>query len=62
MWAIVDYLRHLPAGGSLGEPPVYTGECGAQPEHSTLIEPSRPRNAVKGKPRRCALNRSATGF
>ena len=26
MWAIVDYIRHLPAKGSLGEPAVYTGE------------------------------------
>ena len=26
MWAIVVYLRHLPAAGSLGDPPVYSGE------------------------------------
>src|SRR5713101_4590242 len=26
MWAIVDYIRHLPPKGSLGEPAVYTGE------------------------------------
>jgi mono/diheme cytochrome c family protein len=26
MWAIVVYLRHLPAAGSLGEPRVYSGE------------------------------------
>ena len=26
MWAIVDYIRHLPPKGSLGEPTVYTGE------------------------------------
>ena len=25
MWAIVDYIRHLPPKGSLGEPAVYTG-------------------------------------
>lgn len=26
MWAIVNYLRHLPPPGSLGEPRVYSGE------------------------------------
>jgi mono/diheme cytochrome c family protein len=26
IWSIVDYIRHLPPKGSLGEPPVYTGE------------------------------------
>lgn len=26
MWAIVVYLRHLPPAGSLGEPPLYSGE------------------------------------
>ena len=26
MWTIVDYLRHLPPAGSLGEPRVYSGE------------------------------------
>lgn len=25
IWQIVDYSRHLPAKGSLGEPPVYSG-------------------------------------
>jgi mono/diheme cytochrome c family protein len=25
MWQIVDYIRHLPPKGSLGEPPVYRG-------------------------------------
>ena len=25
MWQIVDYIRHLPPRGSLGEPPVYSG-------------------------------------
>src|SRR4029077_18909850 len=25
MWQIVDYIRHLPLKGSLGEPPVYSG-------------------------------------
>jgi cytochrome c len=27
IWSIVLYLRHLPAAGSLGEPPVYSGEA-----------------------------------
>jgi mono/diheme cytochrome c family protein len=26
MWAIVVYIRHLPAAGALGEPKVYSGE------------------------------------
>jgi mono/diheme cytochrome c family protein len=26
MWSIVEYLRHLPAAGSLGEPRVYAGD------------------------------------
>jgi mono/diheme cytochrome c family protein len=26
MWSIVEYLRHLPAAGSLGEPRVYSGD------------------------------------
>jgi thiosulfate dehydrogenase len=26
MWAIITYLRHLPAKGSLGEPPMYSGD------------------------------------
>jgi mono/diheme cytochrome c family protein len=25
MWQIIDYIRHLPPKGSLGEPPVYGG-------------------------------------
>ncbi len=25
IWQIVDYIRHLPPKGSLGEPPVYNG-------------------------------------
>lgn len=27
MWSIVEYLRHLPPAGSLGEPCVYAGAC-----------------------------------
>lgn len=26
IWSIVVYIRHLPAPGSLGEPPMYSGE------------------------------------
>jgi mono/diheme cytochrome c family protein len=26
IWAIVQYVRHLPAKGSLGEPPAYSGK------------------------------------
>jgi mono/diheme cytochrome c family protein len=26
MWSIVEYLRHLPPAGSLGEPRVYSGD------------------------------------
>jgi mono/diheme cytochrome c family protein len=28
MWAIVTYLRHLPAKGSMGEPAMYNGDQG----------------------------------
>jgi mono/diheme cytochrome c family protein len=30
MWAIVSFLRQLPAKGSLGEPSMYSGEGGAK--------------------------------
>jgi mono/diheme cytochrome c family protein len=31
IWSIVLYLRHLPAQGSLGEPPMYSGDdCAGQ--------------------------------
>jgi cytochrome c553 len=30
MWSIVEFLRHLPPAGSLGEPPVYSGDNAAQ--------------------------------
>jgi S-disulfanyl-L-cysteine oxidoreductase SoxD len=30
VWAIVVYLRHLPAKGSLGEPAMYGGDAGAR--------------------------------
>jgi len=29
LWSTVLYIRHLPKAGSLGEPPVYTGDCPA---------------------------------
>jgi cytochrome c len=28
IWSIVEYLRHLPPAGSLGDPPVYSGDSG----------------------------------
>jgi mono/diheme cytochrome c family protein len=31
LWSIVIYLRHLPAAGSLGEPPMYSGDQSASP-------------------------------
>jgi mono/diheme cytochrome c family protein len=46
IWSIVIYVRNLPRAGSLGEPPAYTGEGGAQatehisPPQSTR-QPSR---------------------
>ena len=27
IWSIIVYIRHLPRAGSLGEPPMYSGEC-----------------------------------
>jgi mono/diheme cytochrome c family protein len=45
MWSIVEYLRHLPPAGSLGEPCVYTGDCGAAYEKSS--EPSTEPSAGK---------------
>lgn len=38
LWSIVVYLRHLPAAGSLGEPPVYSGECNLAPPQSSSSE------------------------
>lgn len=31
IWSTVDYIRHLPRKGSLGEPAVYTGDCPTAP-------------------------------
>lgn len=36
IWSIVEFLRHLPPAGSLGEPGVYTGACTTQPNDSQL--------------------------
>ncbi|MGA2809772.1 MAG: cytochrome c [Candidatus Acidiferrum sp.] len=30
IWSVVVYLRHLPAAGSLGEPPMYSGDDNQQ--------------------------------
>jgi cytochrome c553 len=54
MWSIVEYLRHLPRAGSLGEPAVYTGDCSAQPDQSLLPEPPPPRLRRKRGSRLCA--------
>jgi cytochrome c553 len=35
IWSIVLYLRHLPPGGSVGEPAVYTGDCDQPGESGT---------------------------
>lgn len=32
IWSIVQYIRHLPPAGSLGEPCFYSGECPQQSE------------------------------
>jgi cytochrome c553 len=37
MWSIVEYLRHLPPAGSLGDPPVYSGDDSG----STVSPPHR---------------------
>jgi mono/diheme cytochrome c family protein len=34
IWSIVLFLRHLPQPGSLGEPPMYSGEC-QQPQEGS---------------------------
>jgi mono/diheme cytochrome c family protein len=35
IWSIISYVRNLPRAGSLGEPPVYSGEgCGAAAEQA----------------------------
>jgi mono/diheme cytochrome c family protein len=31
LWSIVVYIRHLPPAGSLGEPPMYSGDDSAPP-------------------------------
>jgi cytochrome c553 len=56
MWSIVEYLRHLPPAGSLGEPGVYSGNCSAQSDQSLVLVPSLPSTAHKGGSRQCARN------
>lgn len=54
MWSIVEYLRHLPPAGSLGEPAVYSGGCGGQPDQSFIRDqPSGLRDRKQGS-RQCA--------
>lgn len=49
MWSIVEYLRHLPAAGSLGEPCVYSGTC--SPVQSAPSAEQTAEDAKKGKAR-----------
>lgn len=53
MWSIVEFLRHLPAAGSLGEPSVYTGDCSGHPEQSLAPAPPLPRSGGKRGSRLC---------
>jgi mono/diheme cytochrome c family protein len=39
IWSIVVYLRHLPAAGSLGEPPMYSGDESAIPCPAAANQP-----------------------
>jgi len=34
IWSIVQYLRHLPPAGSLGEPQMYSGDDNASKKHT----------------------------
>lgn len=54
MWSIVEYLRHLPPPGSLGEPGVYSGACSAQPNESMAPETPPSRLARKRGSEKCA--------
>ena len=47
MWSIVEFLRHLPPAGSLGEPGIYTGACGEQLDQP--VEPEPPHPPTHGK-------------
>lgn len=38
IWTIVQYIRHLPAKGSLGEPPVYGGEAVPGPRAAGSVD------------------------
>lgn len=42
MWSIVEFLRHLPPAGSLGEPCVYTGTCSDQSDRPDTHESPPP--------------------
>lgn len=54
IWSIVEYLRHLPLAGSLGEPRFYTGACGSLPDQSSLPGKLHLRPARKRGLRLCA--------
>lgn len=58
IWSIVEFLRHLPPAGSLGEPAVYTGSCNAQPSQSfvpeSVPETALPRRVGKRGSQQCA--------
>lgn len=47
IWSIVEYLRHLPRAGSLGEPGVYTGSCDPAQNQSSATETGPLRRAGK---------------
>lgn len=48
VWSIVEYLRHLPPAGSLGEPCVYNGVCNDQSSRTSDSESSAPGPAAGG--------------
>jgi mono/diheme cytochrome c family protein len=47
IWSIVDYLRHLPPAGSLGEPSFYSGACNGQVDQSFVTEGPLPHPVLK---------------
>jgi mono/diheme cytochrome c family protein len=60
IWAIVQYIRHLPPKGSLGEPAVYGGKpipsgpahlAGrrSSPDHGKILQPSFSRPSRRGR-------------
>jgi mono/diheme cytochrome c family protein len=54
IWSIVEYLRHLPPAGSLGEPGIYTGACSAKTNESFAPEIPVQRPAGKHGVAKCA--------